>query len=181
MKSRRDPFKSFCAALGKPPLYVRNLQNRLGLHIPAKGEGYPAAYFCFVRTVIALRTFSVPMDDICALFETEKKLLILLKVDALTSSKTWYLDACGDSPKSAQGLLLTSYDVGHSITPTGIQFNLDFSARQSELFSEAEMGEDVRCVMELYLKWRDQVLGRVRAEEPVVESALAWADAIPWR
>jgi len=128
-----------------------------------------------------LRTFSVPMDDICTLFETEKKLLILLKVDTLTSSKTWYLDACGDCPKSAQRLLLTNYDVGHSITPSGIQFNLDFSARQPELFSEAEMGEDVRRVMELYLKWRDMLLDRVRAEEAVVERALAWADTIPWR
>ncbi len=181
MKSRRDPFRNLCAALGKSPLYVRNLQNRLGLHIPAKGEGYPAAYFDFVQTVIALRTFSVPMDDICTLFETEKKLLILLKVDTLTSSKTWYLDACGDCPKSAQRLLLTNYDVGHSITPSGIQFNLDFSARQPELFSEAEMGEDVRRVMELYLKWRDMLLDRVRAEEAVVERALAWADTIPWR
>lgn len=181
MKSGRDPFRNLCAALGKSPLYVRALQHRLGLAIPADGESYSSAYFHFVRTVIALRTFSVPMDDIGSLFETEKKLLSLLKVDTLTSSKTWYLDACGAGADSARRLLLTNYDVGRSITPAGIQFNLDFRARQPELFSGAEMGEDVRGVMALYLKWRNQVLDRVRAEQPAVEHALLWAEKLSWR
>lgn len=178
MKTKRDPFKDLCATVGKSPLYVRNLQNRLGLHIPENGEDYPAGYVHFLRTVIALRTFSVPVDEIIALFETEKKLLILLKVDTLTPSATWYLDACGSGSMSANRLLLTNYDVGHSITPAGIQFNLDFSVRQPELFSGDEMGENVRRVMTLYRKWRDKIIDRVRAEAQVVEGALAWAETI---
>jgi len=170
-----------CEALGKSPLYVRSLQTRLGLYIPENGEGYPAAYAHFLRILIALRTFSVPLDDIINLFEIEKKLLILLKVDTLSSSKTWYLDACGSCSTSVHRLLLTNYDVGHSITPVGIQFNLDFSIRQPELFSGAEMGEDVRKVLDLYRKVRDRVLERIRMEEPVVRNALAWVENIPRR
>jgi hypothetical protein len=181
MKSKRDPFKDLCETVGKSPMYVRNLQTRLGLYIPEDGEGYPATYACFLQTVIALRTFSVPVDDILALFETEKKLLILLKIDTLMPSKTWYLSACGSCSTSAHRLLLTNFDVEPAITPAGIQFNLDFSARQPELFSGAEMGENVCRVMELYRKWRDRVLQRVRAEEPVVKSALAWAENVHHR
>lgn len=181
MKIKRDPFRDLCRVLGKSPVYVRNLQIRLGLHIPANGEGYPAAYAHFLRIIIALRTFSVPLDDIIALLETEKKLLILLKVDTLTSSKTWFLDACGSCSASTQRLLLTNHDIGHAIMPAGIQFNLDFSVRQPELFSGAEMGEDVRRVLALYHKWRNRVLDRVWAEEPVLQQALAWAESIPRR
>lgn len=179
MKTKRDPFKELCRALGKSPVYVRNLQTRLGLPILANGAGYSAAYAHFLRTIVALRTFSVPLDDITALLDTEKKLLILLKVDTLTASPTWYLDACGACSASLQRLLLTNHDIGHAITPAGIQFNLDFSAHQPELFSGAEMGEDVRRVLELYYKWRNRVLDRVRTEESVLRHALAWAEAIP--
>ena len=181
MKTKRDPFRNLCHALGKSYVYVRNLQTRLGLPIPGKGEEYPAAYSIFLKTIIALRSFSVPLDDILALLETEKKLLILLKVDTLTSSQTWFLDACGSCATSTQRLLLTNHDIGHAITPAGIQFNLDFSVRQPELFSGAEMGENVRRVLNLYRKWRNRVLDRVRAEEPVLQHALAWAENIPRR
>jgi len=145
-------FPEMCHMLGKSGPYVHNLQSKMGLYIPGHGDDYSDAYVVFMQTVISLRTFSIPVDDICQLFETEKKLLKLLKVDSLTHSKTWYLDACGLSRETRDGkrLLLTNHEIDLHIKPNAIQSNLDFGAKEKELFTGHEMGEDARRVYEVY-------------------------------
>ena len=163
-----------CGKLGKSQPYVRTIQSRLGLHIPADGSGYSEAYGAFLETVIVLRTFSVPLDEIGELFESEKKILRLLKIDTLTASPTWYLDACGKASGNGNRLLLTNHDLTGCITPDGVQFHLDFSGRLPELFSGPEMGEDAHRLMDAYLVKVDRIKARVRAEESVIERALRW-------
>jgi len=61
---------------------------------PAKDSRYSSAYARFIQTIIALRTFSVPLGEIADLFAKEQIVLRLLKVDALGASPTWFLDQC---------------------------------------------------------------------------------------
>ena len=174
-KTRGHAFAELCRRLGKSSAYVRNVQSILGLHIPADGEGYSDAYAAFLETVIALRTFSVAFDEIADLFEVEQKILCLLKIDSLTSSPTWYLDACGKTVVSGKRLLLTNHDLGGSITADGVQFHLDFRGSLPELFSGPEMGEDVRRVMDTYIERLARVRARVKTEEPLLLRSLAWS------
>jgi hypothetical protein len=167
-------FQDLCHALGKSAPYVHNLQTKLGLYIPCKGEAYSDAYLAFMQIIISLRTFSIPLDDICRLFETEKKLLKLLKVDSLTHSQTWYLDACGSVSEIINRLLLTNYEIDPHIKTNAIQSNLDFGAKDKELFSGREMGEDARRVFDVYQCQRGEIMARVNAETQVLERALDW-------
>lgn len=166
-----------CDTLGKSFPYIRLIQSRLGLPILEK-DGYPENYIAFLNTVVALRSFSVPLEDIGELFETEKKLLKLLKVDTLSRSLIWYLDACGAPSSASNRLLLTNHDIQSFIRRDGIQFNLDFGERDRELFTGREMGEDVRRVMAKYQRLLGKVLARVREEEVVLREALVWASAV---
>ena len=68
-----------------------------------------------MQTIIALRTFSVPLVEIADLFTKEQIILRLLKVDGLGTSPTWYLDQCDNTGHKDQRLLLTGYDVGFPI------------------------------------------------------------------
>ena len=168
-------FYEFCRRLGKSSPYVYHLQSKLGLNIPDKGEDYTEAYLAFMQTVVSLRTFSVPLDDIGQLFDTEKKLLKLLNVDRLTHSRTWYLDACGQVFSNVETrLMLTGYDFDLYIKPGSIQSNLDFGPKEAELFTGHEMGEDARRVFDVYVRQRDAVMERVQQEIPVLERALDW-------
>ncbi|MDD4869362.1 MAG: hypothetical protein PHR77_02285 [Kiritimatiellae bacterium] len=167
-------FPAFCKALGKSAPYIHNLQTKLGLYIPGKGEDYSSAYLAFMQIVVSLRTFSIPVDDICRLFETEKKLLKLLKIDSLTHSRTWYLDTCGSTSGASNRLLLTNYEIDPHIKPNAIQSNLDFGPKEKELFSGHEMGEDARRVFDVYQRQHGEIIERVRTETPVLERALDW-------
>jgi len=171
---RHRKFQEFCQLLGKSAPYVHNLQVKLGLYIPNKTEDYSDEYLAFMQTIITLRTFSIPLDDICQLFETEKKLLKLLKVDSLSHSKTWYLDACSLLPREGNRLLLTNYHMDHHIKSNAIQSNLDFGAKEAELFSGHEMGEDANRVYNVYVGQRDAVMERVKSETVILERALDW-------
>jgi len=175
----RIPFVEVCQTLCKPFPYLRQLQMKLGLHVPDdRKEGYTEAYIAFLNTVVVLRTFGVSVEDIGGLFETEKKLLKLLKVDTVTNSKTWYLEFCGPAADNGNRLLLTNYDLSRSVTPGGVQFHLDFGPRDQELFSGVEMGEDVRHVLKLYKAMMARIRVRVLSEEPVLKEALTWAASV---
>lgn len=169
-------FHELCKRLRKPAGYVRTLQQKLGLHIAVNGRGYSPAYLVFMQTVVALRTFSISVEDIKDLFEMEKALLSLLKVDSLSTSKTWYLDACDIPCESTNRLLLTKYDIGESVTPHGVQFHLDFKGGNRELFTDHEMGADARRVLDLYRELRARMVERVKLGEVLLEEALAWSD-----
>ncbi|MBA4387193.1 MAG: hypothetical protein C0404_04375 [Verrucomicrobia bacterium] len=175
MKTIGQDFTEMCEVLGKSNVYIRNIQTKLGLHIPPHKDGYSTAYANFLKTIVRLRTFGVPLEDIGELLEAEKKLLQAMRVDTITDSKTWYLDACGHGSANGNRLLLTNYDVGQSVTVGSFQYHLDFAQRSRELFSAAEMGEDARRILHMYTKQRDRILDRVRDEEPVLEDALSWS------
>ncbi|MBN1670416.1 MAG: hypothetical protein JXR37_05265 [Kiritimatiellae bacterium] len=171
-------FSELCQALARSRLFVRNLQRALGLYVPPGNGRYSEAYLRFLEQVVALRTFNIPVSDIVNLFAKEQKILRLLHCDALSDSPTWYLDACG-GPESAQTrLLLTGYDVGFPLTGRTVQANLDFAARDPELFAGAEMGEDVHRILAMYLQAVDDVRARIEKEKPVLMNALAWSDHV---
>lgn len=144
------------------------------LDLPYTGGNFlfSEAYCRFLRKIVALRIFGLPVDDIARLLKIEKKLLQLLRVDSASDSKTWYLDSCGENDSQATRLMLTGYDIGSYVTSAGVQFSLDFSERSRELFSSAEMGEDVRKVFALYQKHREKLVDRMMEERPVIEDAL---------
>lgn len=163
-----------CDSLGKSLPYLRNLQSHLALPPPRRGEVYPESYARFLRKVVSLRTFNVPLEDIVELFEKEKKILQLLHMDAISDSALWFLGS-GDNPvRSERHLLLTGQDLGFPIASGAIQCNLDFRERNPELFVGHEMGEDVRQVLKLYLKLLRKLDQRVRQERPVLLDALDW-------
>ena len=118
------------------------------------------------------------MGKIADLFTKEQIVLRLLKVDALGSSPTWYLDQCDNKGHKERRLLLTGYDVGFPIDSKVIQPNLDFGIRKKELFSGKEMGEDVRRAFDSYLRLLAKIMARVDHERPVLNQALQWAKEI---
>ncbi|MDA0576791.1 MAG: hypothetical protein O3B24_01695 [Verrucomicrobia bacterium] len=161
-------------AVGKSVPYIRQLQAQLKVSAQRRPEAYPEAYVHFLRRVVALRMFQVPLDDIAELFEKEKKALELLHFDAMSQSPFWYLAAGDGTTRTDRHLLLTGHDLGFPVASGAIQCNLDFRERSRELFVGHEMGEDVRRVLDLYLKLLRKVDERVRTERPVLLEALAW-------
>ena len=179
--AKKHTLNEFCRALGKSQPYLHQLQAGLDLHIPRKDEGYSPAYLGFMQKIIALRAFSVTVTEIADLFRKEKKILVLLHVDSISDSPTWYLDACGcDDGPPDNSLLLTGHNLGFPITAEVIQSNLDFSARDPELFTSREMGEDIRRVLKLYLKLLEKIKEKVDAERPILQQALAWSEQAFW-
>jgi hypothetical protein len=160
--------------LGKDPFFIRNLQKALDLHIP-DGEGYSLGYLRFLRKIVALRTFSVPMEDITRLFDIEKKILRLLRADTHSASPTWYLDACAGRGRHEFRLLLTGFDLGVPVAGGAIQTSLDFGSARPELFEGEEMGEDIGRILEQYLKLVERIRQRSQQEAPVLRHALAWS------
>lgn len=171
----RYTFSQLCRKMGRSPHFLRNLQNKLGLYMPKDTEGYSNSYRIFLETIIILRAFAVPMEDIIELFEAEKRILRFLRADTLTLSPTWYLDQCGRGNGGGNRLLLTNQDLGGSITDGGVQFHLDFRSAHGELFSGAEMGQDAVRVMAAYETRLQKVRDRVKTEEVVLRRALAWS------
>lgn len=162
---------------GKSSVYVRNLQNQLGLPVMERGS-YTYAYLAFVQRVIFLRAFSVPLQEISELFAREKQLLCMLKMDALASSRTWYLDQCGLAENTDSRLMLTGHNVGFPVQAGTIQTNLDFGRRDKELFESREMGEDVKLSLDAYLKAASKVKARIARERMLLRRALSWARSL---
>ena len=117
-------FARLCEILGKAPFYITNLQRSLGVYVPLSEVGYSVAYVSFMEKVVALRTFNVPTSDIADVFTKEKRILELLKFDSLSTSPTWYLDACGRPNRSDEHLLLTGHALGFALHASAIQVNL---------------------------------------------------------
>jgi hypothetical protein len=169
-------FAEMCRLIGKSRPYIRHLQRELNLHIPARKKGYSEAYLRFMETLVALRTFNVPVSDICDLFDKEKKILQLLHFDSMTESPDWYMGPRGGDNHTENHLLLTGHDLGFSITADAIQANLNFREKEAELFAGVEMGEDVGRVLRLYVKLIERIDQRVQNETPLLQEALAWAE-----
>ena len=159
--------------LNRSTVYVASLQTRFELPV-LPGAGYAAAYLALLRTVVALRILSISEDKLRELWTVEKKLLLLLHVDSRTSP-TWFLDACGQTTRQRQRLLLTNYDLGPPVQSGNLQPGLDFSPAEPELFQGSEMGEDALRVLREYRKQEAEIRERVRAELNPLKQALRWA------
>lgn len=166
-------FHGFCEAVGKSPLYVKSLLRQLDLPLLANGQRYSAGYVQFLRRVVALRSFSVSIEKILEILETEKKILRMLHFDSLGHSDIWYL-AYASAELNGRCLVLTGVDVGFSLASRQVQVTLDFGVKDRELFTGSEMGEDIRRVLDLYLERVGAVLAKVQQETPVLEDALTW-------
>lgn len=168
-------FHEMCQTLAKSGAYIRSLQQKIGISILPRSQGYPEPYVHFMRKVVALRTFNVTLDDIRELFQKETRILEMLHYDSLSDSALWFLGD-GDAPaRSETHLLLTGQDLGFPIASGAIQWNLDFTVREGELFAGHEMGEDIRRALDLYVQLLERIDTRVRSERSVLQDALAWA------
>ncbi|NIY16038.1 MAG: hypothetical protein GWM98_14645, partial [Nitrospinaceae bacterium] len=168
-------FSEFCSALGKSPRYIRPLQIALGLHIPGRKDTYPENYLSFMRKVVSMRAFNVPIDDIKELLKKEVKILQMLHLDTVSDCPTWFMGNSDWQRQSRTHLLLTGIDLGFDFVEGEVQWNLNFRERTPELFHGHEMGEDIHHVIELYLKLLKKIDDRVRNERRVLLDALAWA------
>ncbi len=173
-------FPQLCRELGKSPLYVRTLQQKVGLFAPPRGQRLKQGYLNFLKRVISLRTFNVPLTDIAALFTKERKILEMLHFDTIHREYDWYLETANGEERTERHLLLTGQDLGFPIDAPVIQSNLDFQRREDELFGRAEMGEDVGRALESYRELYLQIRRRVQQEEQVLENALIWAEQALW-
>jgi hypothetical protein len=170
-------FGDLCRILGKSPVYVLRLQQALDLYAPASKDGYTRAYVCFLEKIVALRTFGIPLADIADLFSKERRLLELLRFDALSDSPTWYLDGCGRQAGGAgDRLLLSGYCLGFSIDRPSYQPNLDFGRRDDHLFAGHEMGEDICRSLGIYREQAGKLCARIAREIPVLQNALYWGE-----
>jgi hypothetical protein len=165
---------------GKPVATLKALQKSLNLHVPEDGV-YSEAYCRFMEKIVALQALHVSRSAIADIFEKERQILRLLHVDSLSSSPTWYLDACVQPETRAAlatRLLLSGYDLGFKLDTTALQDNLDFGSREKELFKGKEMGEDVRKLLSDYLRLFFAIRQAVSAEIPAIRNALNWASKI---
>jgi len=169
-------FSDICGELGRPGVYLRGIQSRFELPV-LDGDAYSAAYLAFLRVVVNLRILNIPEDTIRELWRIERKLLTLLHVDS-TGSKTWFLDACGQTRHKKRRLLLSNYDTGVDLSAKRLQPELDFNERPPELFTAHEMGEDELRLLTDYLKLYGRVAQSVLEEIPRVRAAAQWARGV---
>jgi len=159
---------------GKSPPFVLNLISGFGL---TKTKEFSVGYAVLVKKLIALSLCSVSKKDIQTLLDREKGLLELLKADSLSGGSAWFEDLCV-SDSGPTRLLLSGYDLGHSVTADGLQTGLDFAKRETELFSHQEMGADALRALKLYAEIHKTVFERMRVEVPVLSSSLKWVRSV---
>ncbi len=169
-------FYKLCKDLLKPKRYVQSLQSKLELYIPRKDESYTPGYRRFLQKVIALRTYSVPLEDITDLFKLEKKIMQLMHADSQDGSATWYLDCCTGPVNAETCLLLTNYNLETPINAAVVQIQLDFTRKDDELFDGEEMGEDIQRVLAIYREQVQRMKDRIETEYKVLVNALDWAN-----
>ena len=160
-------------ALHRSAVYLHGLQARFELP-PFDGTGYSTAYLELLRTLVYLRTLSIPEETLRDLWHIEKKLLQLLHADS-TGSPTWFLDSCGQSTNPGQRLLLTNHDLGVAVPSRSLQLGLNFTEALPELFAGRDMGEDVLRVLNDYLKLHSRILDAIQSELPLLRATTRWA------
>lgn len=173
-------FNKLARDLGRSPFHIKRLIKQFDLYFPRNASDaiFAATYRRFIQKLLWLEALHVPMQDVVDLFVLERKILTLMKVNTFTASPTWYLDYCTEALPSESRLLLTHFDLAEYVRPQGIQGTLDFSTETPELFTGAEMGEDLNRVLASYHALRGDLLGRIRTTIPSLEKALLWADDV---
>jgi hypothetical protein len=173
-------FSRLARELGRSPFHLKRLIRQFDLYLPPHTSDpvFSPAYTRFIQKLLWLEALHVPMQGVVDLFTLERKILTILRVHTLTSSPTWYLDYCTDAIPSESRLLLSHFNLSDYVQPQGIQGTLDFSNESPELFTGAEMGEDILKVLASYRELRGELLGRIRTTIPALEQALLWADDV---
>ena len=159
--------------LNRSVVYLRSLQTRLELPV-FEGAGYSDAYIAFLRSVVYLRILNVSEESLRDLWRLEKKLLQLLNLDS-AGSKTWFLDACGQTTHPRRRLLLSNYDIGVELPSKTIQLGLNFASKLPEFFAGSEMGESAIRVLSDYLKIHSRIQAGIVEEAKIIRSAARWA------
>ena len=160
-----------CTTLNRPYGVIRDIQKRFELPV-FKGAGYTDSYAAFLRTIIHLRIFGISFDSLTRLWQREQSVMRLLHADS-TGSPTWFLDSCGSKGRPSRRLLLSHFDIGVPIHSGSVQLGLNFAKEMPELFTSAEMGEDVLQALNRYLKEYRAITLSLQTELPVIQSALA--------
>ena len=164
---------ALCTALSRHPGVIQDIQKRFGLPV-LKGAAYSDSYAAFLRTIVNLRIFGISFEKLEDLWSLEKSVMHLLHADS-TDSPTWFLDSCGAKGHRSRRLLLSNYDLGSSLSSGSVQLGLNFSAASPELFTSAEMGEDVLQAINLYLKKYRSISVSLQAELPTLRTALRFS------
>lgn len=159
-------------ALNRSPVYLAGLQERFELPV-FEGAAYSEAYVAFLRAVIARHMFGIAEDTLLRLWSFEKKLLQHLHVDS-SGSKTWFLDACGQTSHPGRRLLLTNHDLGVAVPSKELQLGLNFADALPELFDGTEMGEDALRVLNEYIALHARLRADLQTELPHVRAAVKW-------
>ena len=154
--------------LNRPVIVLAGLQKRFELPSPPDGI-YSDAYLEFLRAIVYLRSFGISEETLRDLWNLEKKLLLLLHVEA-SGSPTWFLDACGRPGHRERRLLLSHFDLGIPLNGRELQPGLDFSD---------QLGEDAWRVLHQCIELRETILREVRAELPGLRTAVKWAAHLP--
>lgn len=171
-------FPELCNHLHSNQPAILNILKFLDLPLPHKSQGYSGQYLNFFKKVLSLRAFHVPLTHIKEIFETEKKILLLLHVDSLSQSPSWYLDYCTTPEIEPNRLMLTGYKLDFALDSQAVQHTLDFSEKPPELFNGGEMGENVCRVLDKYRDLTRDLKAKVAKELPNVEFALEWSDGL---
>ncbi|MDP2646517.1 MAG: hypothetical protein Q8P24_16380 [Desulfobacterales bacterium] len=156
-------------SLNRSVMYIKGLQSRFELPV-FQGAKYSDAYLNFLRNIVYLRIMNIGEDTLRDLWRIEKKILCLLNLDS-TGSKTWFLDACGQTTHRKRRLLLSNSDIGVTLPSESVQLGLNFKTQLPEFFDGREMGEDVVRVLKQYLKIYMRIRDSIEKEAPLTRSA----------
>ena len=160
-------------ALNRSKLELTSVLKRFEVP-PVKDDAVPESYAAFLRTVVYLRCLGISEERLRDLWQLERKLLQLLNVDSV-GSRTWFLDACGETKHAQRRLLLTNFDLGFALPARAVQLGLNFAEVKPELFGGKEMGEDALRVLRETLKLHRAICADVVAERPSTTAANRWA------
>ncbi|MFT5241305.1 MAG: hypothetical protein ACI9OU_002217 [Candidatus Promineifilaceae bacterium] len=161
---------NLAVTVGKTVPAVLTIQRKYGLRTC---KDYSDGYAALLRKVIYLAIFSVSAKDIKTLVQHERGLLELLKVDSVQDKPDWFETVCTMKMSSTR-LLLSGYDIGHTVTGESIQTGLDFKDRAKELFDDREMGADVLRGLKRYAGTLDRIHSKLTQESDGVRDAMRW-------
>ena len=159
--------------LNRSVVYLRSLQTQFELPI-MEDVGYSVAYVVFLQQIVFLRILNISEENLRDLWRLEKKLLQLLNMDS-TGSKTWFLDACGQTTHPRRRLLLSNCDIGVNLPSQTLQLGLKFADGLPEFFAGSEMGENAMRVLADYLTIYTRLTKDIQTEAAIVRSAANWA------
>ena len=158
------------ATVGKSVPAVITVQRKYKL---STYKQYSDGYAVLLRKIMYLAIFSVSAKEIAALLKHERGLLELLKVDSFQDAPDWFESVCTMKTGPTR-LLLSGYDIGHTVNGESVQTGLDFKDRAKELFNDREMGADVLKGLRLYAATLERVRRKLVDESPLVREAAKW-------